>query len=365
MSADDDGADEFARTRLDSLRRFAYLVCGSAAEADDLAQVAVVEVWRRWESVRTDPEAYARRVIVTRNISRDYRVREFSFAASLRELDRCRAEPPCAALSDVAGYQPGQFRATGVVDPTGAVDASAERVDLGDIRRPAYFGRAPYREGIAAAERQATRAGRDAVRRILGAPDRARTMPILLGGASQGAYATQWAMDANLHRWCALDTPGRPCAEPWGHRNVRGALLLSAQWGLPYVEPGELIYAAAQAEVNHVVYRPTSEPLAGLGDWPATFIGQGVWDEWQGPLASFDAYRRAGHRAELVFVRGPHSENEHGPANVAYLRDRLVRFAVAVVTRALAGRQRFATLRDAIAASPPLWEPSTVPTRVR
>ncbi|GIE50684.1 DNA-directed RNA polymerase sigma-70 factor [Amorphoplanes nipponensis] len=70
MGAEADDADGFARDRLDSLRRFAYLVCGSAAEADDLAQVAVVEVWRRWESVRTDPEAYARRVIVTRNISR-------------------------------------------------------------------------------------------------------------------------------------------------------------------------------------------------------------------------------------------------------------------------------------------------------
>ncbi|MCA2213936.1 sigma-70 family RNA polymerase sigma factor [Jidongwangia harbinensis] len=70
MRAEADGADEFARTRLDSLRRFAYLICGSAAEADDLAQVAVVEVWRRWEAVQVDPEAYARRVIVTRNVSR-------------------------------------------------------------------------------------------------------------------------------------------------------------------------------------------------------------------------------------------------------------------------------------------------------
>jgi RNA polymerase sigma factor (sigma-70 family) len=70
MTAEADGADEFARSRLDSLRRFAYLICGSAAEADDLAQVAVVEVWRRWGTVHTDPEAYARRVIVTRNVSR-------------------------------------------------------------------------------------------------------------------------------------------------------------------------------------------------------------------------------------------------------------------------------------------------------
>jgi hypothetical protein len=449
----------------------------------------------------------------------DYRVREFSYAAAQRKLDECRTAPPCSAISDVTGYQPAQFRSTGVIEPAGAVDPFADRLDLTQIRRPAFFSEAPYREGIAAAEASTstveftvpaepyevinlgrtdpvrlrgwylrgsgvrdsgghrvralalllggrtiettavqdpgdplyvrddagasvgvsypargtekwgarqwreylaalhragfdvltvdkrghgisggrsadntlqqgldmlrmldalrdgdglralgpdgvTRTGGDAVRRTLGAGSPARTMPVLLGGASQGAYATQWAMNANLHRWCALDTPGRPCAAPWGNRNIRGALILSAQWGLPFADPGQLIYAAAQAEVNHLIYAPTSEPLAGLGDWPALFIGQGIWDEYQGPLASFSAYRRAGGRAELALVRGPHSENEHGAANLAYLRERLVRFAVATVTGAPAGGARFPTLRDALAASPPTWEPSTVPTAV-
>lgn len=63
-------AEEFARTRLDALRRFAYVICGSVAEADDLAQIAVVEVWRRWATASANPDAYARRVIVTRNVSR-------------------------------------------------------------------------------------------------------------------------------------------------------------------------------------------------------------------------------------------------------------------------------------------------------
>ncbi|MCA2213938.1 alpha/beta hydrolase family protein [Jidongwangia harbinensis] len=449
----------------------------------------------------------------------DYRVREFSFAAAQRALDECRAAPPCGPLSEVAGYQPGQFRNTGTVDPTGAVDPFAARLDLTGIRRPAYFGRAPYREGIAAAERRAhtveftvpaepyevhnrgtdtpvrlrgwylrgdgvrdragrparalavllggrtiettavqdpadplytrdddgtfvgvpypsrgtekwgarqwreyllglhragfdvltvdkrghgvsgglsadntlqqgldmlrmvdaladgdgvralgpdgtTRTGRDAVRQLLGDGDLARTMPILLGGASQGAYATQWAMDANLHRWCAVDTPGRPCHAPWGHRNIRGAMMLSTLWGLPFEDPGNLVYVAAHAEVNHLVYLPTSEPLAGIADWPATFIGRGVWDEYQGPLASFSAYQRAGGRAELALVRGPHSENEHGPANVAYMRERMVGFAVRAVTGGPVGGARYATLRDAIAASPPISEPSTVPAPV-
>jgi hypothetical protein len=448
----------------------------------------------------------------------DYRVQEFSFAAAQRRLDRCEAAPPCGALSDVAGYQPSQFRNTGSIVADGKVDPFAEKLDLTGIRRPAFFARAPYAEGIAAAEPRAwtveftvpaepyevlnrgittpvrlrgwylrgtgvrddsgrrtralavllggrtiettavqdpadplylrtaagdhpgvdypsrgtekwgarqwreyldalrragfdvltvdkrghgisggisadntlqqgldmlrmvdalaggdgvralgpdrvTRAGGDAVRRMLGPAD-ARTMPILLGGASQGAFATQWAMNANLHRWCALDTPGRPCSPPWGHRNIRGALLLSTLWGLPFDDPGDLIYAAAQAKVNHFIYTPTSEPLAGIGDWPAVFIGKGIWDEYQGPFAVFSAYQRAAGRAELALVRGPHSENEHGEANVAFLRERLVRFAERAVTGAPVAGPRYATLRDAIAASPPTWEPSTVPTPV-
>jgi len=64
------GAEEFARTRLDVLRRFAYLICGSVAEAEDLAQIAVIEVWRRWRTAGQNPDAYARRVIVSRNVSR-------------------------------------------------------------------------------------------------------------------------------------------------------------------------------------------------------------------------------------------------------------------------------------------------------
>ena len=287
----------------------------------------------------------------------------------------------------MAGYQPSEFRGTGSIVSEGKVDPYAENLDLKRIRRPAFFARAPYAEGIAAAESRAwtveftvpaepyerinrgittpvrlrgwylrgdgvrgtralvvllggrtiettavqdpadplytttgrpalhpgvpypsrgtekwgarqwreyldalrragfdvltvdkrghgisgghsadntlqqgldmlrmvdaladgsgvralgpdhvTRSGTDAVRRILGPAD-ARRMPILLGGASQGAYATQWAMDANLHRWCALDTPGRPCSPPWGHRNIRGALLLSHVVGPAVREP--------------------------------------------------------------------------------------------------------------------------------
>ncbi|TDB70399.1 RNA polymerase sigma factor [Micromonospora sp. KC723] len=103
MRADaETGAEEFARTRLESLRRFAYLICGSLAEADDLAQIAVVEVWRRWAAAAANPEAYARRVIVTRNVSRWRRWRrEVPVDAATVERD----DPARTRVSEPALWQ--------------------------------------------------------------------------------------------------------------------------------------------------------------------------------------------------------------------------------------------------------------------
>src|SRR4051794_28805883 len=95
-------AEEFARARLDSLRRFAYLICGSAAEADDLAQIAVIEVWRRWPASADNPEAYARRVIVTRNVSRWRRVRrEVPVDATVDNVD----DPASSQVTNPALWQ--------------------------------------------------------------------------------------------------------------------------------------------------------------------------------------------------------------------------------------------------------------------
>ena len=49
-----------------------------------------------------------------------------------------------------------------------------------------------------------------------------------------------------------------------------------------------------------------------------------------------------------------HPGNEHGAADVAYHRGRLVRFAVGVATARPVATVRYAALRDAVAAGPPL-----------
>jgi RNA polymerase sigma-70 factor (sigma-E family) len=77
MASDDDGFREFVDARYMDLLRVAYHLAGSAQEAEDLLQSALVKVMRRWRRV-DDPMAYLRRVMVNHHISmwRRYRARE-------------------------------------------------------------------------------------------------------------------------------------------------------------------------------------------------------------------------------------------------------------------------------------------------
>ena len=68
---------EFVEARYAELLRVAYLLTGSAHEAEDLVQTALVKVMRRWRRV-DDPMAYLRRAMINQNIStwRRFRMRE-------------------------------------------------------------------------------------------------------------------------------------------------------------------------------------------------------------------------------------------------------------------------------------------------
>jgi len=63
---------EWVASRSASLQRFAYLVTGSAADAPDLVQEALLGALPRWESLarRGTAEAYVRRSIVNASVSR-------------------------------------------------------------------------------------------------------------------------------------------------------------------------------------------------------------------------------------------------------------------------------------------------------
>lgn len=73
----DGGFEEFVETRYGDLLRIAYLLTGTADEAEDLVQAALLRAMRGWKRV-DDPMAYVRRVMINHHISmwRQHRARE-------------------------------------------------------------------------------------------------------------------------------------------------------------------------------------------------------------------------------------------------------------------------------------------------
>lgn len=75
--ASDDGFREFVNTRYLDLLRLAFHLAGSAHEAEDLLQSALVKVMGRWGRI-DDPVAYLRRVMINQHarVWRRQRARE-------------------------------------------------------------------------------------------------------------------------------------------------------------------------------------------------------------------------------------------------------------------------------------------------
>ncbi len=193
----------------------------------------------------------------------------------------------------------------------------------------------------------------------------AKKVPVLLGGPSQGSMVTIWAMQKNFAEFCAYHTPTGECTAPsqYGY-NIRGALLLADfAAGAGYTAPIFGFVEGYLRKVENIMLFPSSEVLASIGTWPAVFFGKGLWDNYQSLEGSFEAYQRAAGLKEIVAVRGPHSENEFGPENVAYMIERMTTFAkqaIVAPNEPIAGP---ATLKELVCSSPPSWEPSSAPSQ--
>ena len=86
----------------------------------------------------------------------EFHADEFTDARIRARWVACRAEETCAAAArrGAVTFTSAERRRTGSVDSNGLVDPQGE-VDLRAIRRPAFFGLAPFQEAIAAAESRA------------------------------------------------------------------------------------------------------------------------------------------------------------------------------------------------------------------
>ena len=100
----DAGFEAYVVARGDALHRTAYLLTHDHALAEDLVQTALAKAWPAWGRIRTEPDAYVRKVIVN------------TFATWWRR--RWNGERPTETLPDVASADHGDAVATraGLVD---------------------------------------------------------------------------------------------------------------------------------------------------------------------------------------------------------------------------------------------------------
>jgi len=189
--------------------------------------------------------------------------------------------------------------------------------------------------------------------------EQSKSIPVIIGGSSQGSMVTVWAMQKNFAEFFPYNNPKGKCTSPYGY-NIKGALMLADfTAGIGYMDPVYTLLEGCLRTMENVMFFPSSEILMSINKWPAVFFGKGLWDKYVSVKGTFEAYKRATGLKELVFVRGPHSENEYGKENVNYMRRKMVEFAIKAVVNPENKISGPSDLRSAVCSSPPYWEPSS------
>jgi hypothetical protein len=101
--------------------------------------------------------------------------------------------------------------------------------------------------------------------------------------------------------------------------------------------------------------------------WPSAFFARGLWCYADGLEGEVGAYSRVNGLKDLVVVRGPHPYETWPETEKRRVQDRIVAYARAVVfgQPTIPGRRTWATMKQLVATSSDVWEPSTRPTVVR
>lgn len=203
----------------------------------------------------------------------------------------------------------------------------------------------------------------DAAAGKLLAGQKAKSVQLLIGGASQGSLVTSHAMYMNFVCDRAFEEANEACGAPLGYNVKAGIAIAEFVHAVGYT-PRVLVEGLLRSEY-HVPYIPTGEILGSVSKWPAVFLGRGLWDMAGGLEGALDVYNRGTGLKEIAVVRGPHAEGASGPENVAHLQDRIVAFAKAVIhgDRDVPGAAKFSNLKDLVLSAPPVWEESMKPAK--
>jgi hypothetical protein len=199
-------------------------------------------------------------------------------------------------------------------------------------------------------------------------------------GSSRGTMASSWAMTQNFDKDCSYDLPAITCKPPVEDHTIKGAILLADfSSGVGYL-PGEttpkddgrgpgrdrgLFIGGIEVEHN-IVFFPSSATLAGIHKWPSAFFARGLWCYADGLEGEIDSYTRVNGLKDLVVVRGPHAYETWPEEERTRVRERTIAYAVAVVLghKSIPGRRRWSNMKELVATSSDVWEPSTRPTQI-
>lgn len=206
----------------------------------------------------------------------------------------------------------------------------------------------------------------------------AAALPVLLFGNSRGTMASGWAMTMNFDKNCTYDLPEIRCSAAVGDRNIKGALLMAeftSGPGFVMDRPSEEdeerglgrdrpMFIGGNAVENNLVFFPSSAILGGVDKWPAAFFARGLWDYAASLQGTVESYRRVDGPKELVVVRAPHPYEVWPEVEQNRVRERMVAFATGVIRgeKSIAGGRPWTDMKELVATSSDVWEPSTKPT---
>ena len=212
-----------------------------------------------------------------------------------------------------------------------------------------------------------------------GTPDEG--LPVMFLGSSRGTMSSGWAMTINFDKDCSYDLPTISCGPPVRDATIKGAILVADfSSGVGYLEgqttpkddgrgPGRdrgLFIGGIEVE-NNIVFFPSSAILAGIHKWPSAFFARGLWCYADGLEGEMDSYSRVNGLKDLVVVRGPHPFETWPAAEKARVEERMIAYAEAVVLnrKSIPGRRTWANMKELVATTGDVWEPSTHPTVVQ
>jgi hypothetical protein len=123
------------------------------------------------------------------------------------------------------------------------------------------------------------------------------------------------------------------------------------------------LFLGGMAADNYVAFYPNSAVLASMHRWPAVFFAKGLWDRAESLEGTMAAYDRVNGPKEIVVARGPHSMDTWPQEELDRVRARMVAFAVAAVQSrtVLPGAPRWINIKELVATTPDVWEPSSRP----